>query len=108
MDELLSEIQAAPILGLAVKTLQLWRQQSRGPRYVRLGRRVLYPQSELAAYVARNLVSTEESPEGDAGAEENGNSVTAERAGGAGDSGPAAANGKHGKRTVRGRSKPVT
>jgi hypothetical protein len=41
-----------------VKTLQAWRQLRRGPRFVRIGRRVFYPRAEIDAYLANRMVET--------------------------------------------------
>jgi hypothetical protein len=38
--------------GLALKTLRNWRASGIGPGYIRVGRRVLYPESELAHFEA--------------------------------------------------------
>jgi helix-turn-helix protein len=57
-QDLLTEVEAAPILRLKIKTLQQWRQLRRGPRFVRLGRRIFYPRSELDRFIANNLVDT--------------------------------------------------
>jgi predicted DNA-binding transcriptional regulator AlpA len=59
MSDLLTELEAAQLTRLKVKTLQSWRLLKRGPRFVKLGRRVLYPRAEIEAYIARNLVETE-------------------------------------------------
>src|SRR5688572_16803395 len=45
---------AAEDLGLAPKTLANWRYQGRGPRYLKLGQRVVYEQAELDAFKAAN------------------------------------------------------
>jgi len=47
--------KAAEYLGLQTKTLDNWRTAGRGPRYLKLGARVIYPQSELDAFKAANL-----------------------------------------------------
>lgn len=47
--------RAAEYLGLAPKTLDNWRTSGRGPKFLKLGARVLYPQTELDAYKAANL-----------------------------------------------------
>lgn len=47
--------RAAEYLGIALKTLDKWRCAGRGPRYLKLGARVLYPQGELDAFKAANL-----------------------------------------------------
>lgn len=46
---------AAAYLGLKRKTLDNWRTQGRGPRYVKFGARVLYPVAELDAFAAASL-----------------------------------------------------
>ena len=45
---------AAEYLGLSPITLAEWRGQDRGPRYVKLGRRVKYDLADLDTYIARN------------------------------------------------------
>lgn len=57
---LLTEIQAAEVLNLSIRTLQAWRVRGSGPRFVRLsGRAVRYRNADLAAYIeARTVAST--------------------------------------------------
>ncbi len=45
---------AADYLGLSPITLADWRVQGRGPKYVKLGRRVKYDIADLDAYIAKN------------------------------------------------------
>lgn len=45
--DFMSEIEVSRRTGLSRRTLQGWRAQGRGPKYVRTGRRVLYPAVEL-------------------------------------------------------------
>ena len=40
---------------VTLSTLDNWRSQNRGPRFVKIGGRVLYPVVEVEAYEARNL-----------------------------------------------------
>lgn len=40
---------------VTLATLDNWRSQNRGPRFVKIGGRVLYPVSEVEAYELRNL-----------------------------------------------------
>lgn len=47
--------EAARYLGLGVRTLDHWRCRGVGPKYLKLGARVLYPQSELDAFKAACL-----------------------------------------------------
>ena len=52
MAPVLSEDQAAELLGLSVRTLQRFRVDGRGPRYLKLGRkRVAYSESDLSAWL---------------------------------------------------------
>ncbi|HEX7006466.1 MAG TPA: helix-turn-helix domain-containing protein [Alphaproteobacteria bacterium] len=56
--------QAATFLGLATSTLNRWRSEGCGPRYVRLsGRAIGYRRSDLEAWLAdRVRRSTSDSP----------------------------------------------
>jgi predicted DNA-binding transcriptional regulator AlpA len=51
MMELVSTQEAAALLGLAPQTLSIMRVAGGGPKYVKLGRRVLYDVRDLEAYV---------------------------------------------------------
>lgn len=47
-DPLLTTREAATFLGLAPSTVQAWRfRRSDGPRFLKIGKKVLYPLSEL-------------------------------------------------------------
>ena len=46
-----TETEVAELTGLKVKTLQRWRFLNRGPRFVRLGRCVRYPASDLQRWI---------------------------------------------------------
>jgi excisionase family DNA binding protein len=61
MNNLLPK-EAAERLRVSKGTLANWRNKGEGPRFVKFGRRVLYPESELAAFEQKNLrTSTAES-----------------------------------------------
>jgi excisionase family DNA binding protein len=50
---LYTQREAAAVLRLSERTLERWRVQGIGPRFVRLGRRsIRYPQQNVEAYVA--------------------------------------------------------
>lgn len=49
-DMLLNDA-AADWLGLSPRTLERFRVEGRGPRYIKLGKRVFYLEADLAAYV---------------------------------------------------------
>jgi hypothetical protein len=50
--------EAAERLRVSKGTLANWRCAETGPAYVKLGRMILYPEVELAAFEQANLVST--------------------------------------------------
>lgn len=52
-SELLSPEQASAYLGKTpAATLQWWRAKGRGPKYVKLGRKVYYRRSDLEAFIS--------------------------------------------------------
>lgn len=53
---LLNEKDAAVILGMQVKTLQMWRHLSKGPKYHKLGRAVRYSMRDLEEYMDGRVV----------------------------------------------------
>jgi predicted DNA-binding transcriptional regulator AlpA len=57
-DAALNENQAAELLGFSVRTLQSWRMQGGGPRYVKVGRSVRYPRRELIAFQKSKTVAS--------------------------------------------------
>lgn len=61
----LSAAQASHMLGLSKSTLAKWRLSGQGPRYSKLGRRVIYELSEISAYLQSNsYASTSEYQDG--------------------------------------------
>lgn len=42
--------EAAYRLRVAIQTLANWRVKGNGPRYIKCGRKVLYPVAEIAAF----------------------------------------------------------
>ncbi len=61
-DALLTEVQAADLLSLSVRTLQAWRTRAFGPAYVRAGRAIRYRRRDLFAWMDANTVSSREAP----------------------------------------------
>jgi hypothetical protein len=57
-DELLTRPEAADELRLKIKTLDNWRSARRGPVFLKLGGRVLYPRSEIEAFKRASRVAT--------------------------------------------------
>ena len=55
-----TERKAAEILSLSVKTLQAWRFQGRGPRYLKLGgRAVRYRMEDLLDFMNSSVVEVD-------------------------------------------------
>lgn len=50
---------------VTVETLAQWRWRKRGPRYMKLGRSVLYSVRDLEAWEARRVVNPDEAAEAD-------------------------------------------
>jgi hypothetical protein len=57
-DALLSEVQAADVLNLSIRTLQAWRVRRAGPAFVRAGRAIRYRRRDINAWVDANTVSS--------------------------------------------------
>jgi predicted DNA-binding transcriptional regulator AlpA len=51
-DPLLITEEVASRLRVSPRTLELWRRQHTGPRWLRSGRRVLYPESGIREYLS--------------------------------------------------------
>ena len=64
MSKKLNTQEAAKFLGLRSSTLEAWRCQKRGPRYAKLGSRVMYDQDELETWFASRSVLTVDSVSG--------------------------------------------
>lgn len=56
-DGLLTEVEAADLLSLSVRTLQAWRTRAFGPAFVRAGRAVRYRRRDLFAWMDANTVA---------------------------------------------------
>jgi DNA-binding transcriptional MerR regulator len=59
---LLTTQDAAALLRVNPETLKVWRARGGGPRFAKLGRRVLYRQQDLEDFVARNLRASTSDP----------------------------------------------
>lgn len=55
-QDLLTTKQAADTLRTTVATLADWRHRRRGPRYLKIGRKVLYRMEDLSAYLAEHVI----------------------------------------------------
>jgi hypothetical protein len=58
MDVYIPQKQAADALCLSARTLERYRLEGFGPKFVKAGRRVLYRQSDLDAWLAANTFSS--------------------------------------------------
>ncbi len=54
-DRLYTEVLAAGILCLNVRTLRLWRERGSGPPYLKLGRALRYRHSDLTAWLDQQV-----------------------------------------------------
>jgi hypothetical protein len=52
---LLSETELANALGVEERTLQIWRQQQRGPDYVKLGKQVFYRCEDIRDWINNSV-----------------------------------------------------
>lgn len=57
----LNNREAAEFLGVKPNTLEIWRCKHIGPRYSKLGRRVLYDVADLQEFFASRRIETLES-----------------------------------------------
>jgi predicted site-specific integrase-resolvase len=54
--------ELALLLDVSVDTLREWRRLKQGPDYVRAGKGVLYRESDVKAWIGRNVVPVVELP----------------------------------------------
>jgi excisionase family DNA binding protein len=57
--DLLTTAQVAEILGVKVDTIEKWRYQNRGPKFIRVGGLVRYRPSALEEYLQAQTVETD-------------------------------------------------
>jgi len=62
MPALMRESEVSARLGLSVRTLQKWRLEGRGPRFVKLGNAVRYDPGDLDAFVREGVRSSTSQP----------------------------------------------
>jgi hypothetical protein len=53
-DRAVNEVEASRILGVSRALLKHWRWRKTGPKYSRLGRRIVYKVSDLHAFLDAN------------------------------------------------------
>ena len=54
--------EAATFLGIRPNTLEVWRCKHKGPRYAKIGSRVLYDVDDLEAFFISRGVDTRDTP----------------------------------------------
>lgn len=56
---LLKEKTVADMLNISLSTLQHWRNEKKGPPYLKLGVNVRYSQDDVEAYLKKRIVNTD-------------------------------------------------
>ena len=51
MEDLLTEQQVGKFLGVSLRTLQKWRLERRGPRFIKMGSLVRYRPEDLSGWL---------------------------------------------------------
>jgi hypothetical protein len=64
-----STIEAADYLGVRPNTLEVWRCKHRGPKYAKLGSRIVYDPDDLEAFFTARSINTRDSERDRIGAE---------------------------------------
>ena len=59
MEQVINEVKAAEILGVAVQTMRNWRHQGKPPAYVKLSRCVRYKIEDLKDYINSKRIDPE-------------------------------------------------
>lgn len=60
MHQAINEIEVAQTLNLSVQTLRNWRNQRKGPPYLKIGRSVRYSVEDLVNYLNSKKIVPEE------------------------------------------------
>lgn len=60
MQKLLTAAETAAWLGLKAPTLTNWRYRGIGPRFVKVGGRVMYAETDVSAWITAQTFSTNE------------------------------------------------
>ena len=59
MKRLLTTKEAAEILNINIRTLDLWRRKKQGPPYVQIGRKIQYEQETLQQWIKEKETTNE-------------------------------------------------
>ena len=60
-DALLTEVDAADLLKLSIRTLQAWRSNCSGPAFIRAGRAIRYRRADLLTWIEATVVASAQS-----------------------------------------------
>lgn len=58
MKKLLGTVDAAPYAGAEPKTMENWRSKGFGPKFIKVGRKVLYDPDDIEAWRNENRCSS--------------------------------------------------
>ena len=59
-EKLLDTSNVSELLGVTKNTLQIWRHQGKGPKYIKLSKRaVRYRESDVVEWVNHSMIETE-------------------------------------------------
>lgn len=59
-DELIENVKAAALLRVRPQTLAAWRVDGKGPRWLKVGRKVFYRRADIRAWLAAQYAPTTE------------------------------------------------
>ncbi len=57
-NQIFNNVTAAQFLNIKPATLAKWRSEHRGPRYSKIGRRIVYNVQDLEEYLEQNKIET--------------------------------------------------
>ena len=58
MKQFLSTEELSQLWNVSTNTLRKWRWEGKGPRFVKLGQRVVYRHADIEAYAENNLFAS--------------------------------------------------
>lgn len=61
-DELLTRRETAELLRTPVGTLAQWASKNYGPRFIRAGKRTLYPRTEVDRFISEQMAEWSKEP----------------------------------------------
>ena len=58
VEKFLTQDDVAALWSISTNTLRKWRWEGKGPKFVKLGARVVYRESDVMAYAQENIKSS--------------------------------------------------